>query len=188
MKQVGVFIEEDQEILREAYRLAFLTEPHIHLIGVSDEQSSEAFIDTLSTLTRSPDVVVIGNKNLQPEIIEKLELIRKTFPRMGLVLLFGHCSASGTRRLREFAKRSFKGCAYLSKYSVDTIAQLAQVIYAVAQGRIMIDPGVMDGFLAEESGAPGHPQPHGQRLQKLHHRRGPLPGTQDRRTTHQPYI
>jgi DNA-binding NarL/FixJ family response regulator len=59
MKDVGVFIEEDQEILRETYKQALPTEPHIHLIGVSDEQSSEAFIDTLSTLTRSPDVVVM---------------------------------------------------------------------------------------------------------------------------------
>lgn len=153
MRDITLFIEEDQEILRGVYQSALASEPNIHLLGVSEEQSGEGLVGRLASFDRPPDVVVMSVGVLQPKTVEKLDLIRKSFSHTGVVLLCGHYTALGTRRLREAAKRSLRGCAFLAKYSIDTIGQLAQIVHAVAQGRLIIDSGIMDGFLAEESGA-----------------------------------
>ena len=71
-------------------------------------------------------------------------------PKVGIVLLSALYDVKGIKRLRAFAKKSGAGCAYLFKHSVDTIQQLTQVIQAVSQGRVILDPVVMEGLI--ESG------------------------------------
>jgi len=40
------------------------------------------------------------------------------------------------------------GCAYLLKHTIDTVDQLTQVICSVAEGRVILDPAVMEGLIA----------------------------------------
>ncbi len=49
--------------------------------------------------------------------------------------------------MREFSKKASSGSAYLLKHTIDTAEQLTQVIFSVAEGRIIIDPMVMEGLI-----------------------------------------
>ena len=148
VKKIRLYIMEEQEILREAYKTFFSFEACIEVVGLSDSLEPENLDGALAAL--KPDVLLIGTKVLQASFIDKLELSRDKLPRVGIVLLSALYDVKGIKRLRVFAKKSGNGCAYLFKHSLDTIQQLTQVIQAVSQGRVILDPVVMEGLI--ESG------------------------------------
>lgn len=78
--------------------------------------------------------------------MEKLNTLRQACPDVGIVLLFAFYDIQGIKALREFSKETSSGCAYLLKHTVDTVEQLTQVIFSVVEGRIIIDPMVMEGI------------------------------------------
>ncbi len=148
-KNIRLYVVEEQEILRVAYGTFFPLEPGIDLIGLSNGINNgmdiEALANAMSRL--KPDVVLMGTKVLQAGLIDGLELLREKLPYLGIVLMSALYDAKGIKRLRAFAKKESTGCAFLFKHSVDTIGQLAQVVQAVSQGRIILDPGVMGGLI-----------------------------------------
>ena len=149
VKKIRIYIMEEQEILREAYKTFFSFEPIIDVVGLSDPSLELDNLDT-ALATLKPDVLLIGTKVLQASFIDRLEASRDKLPRVGIVLLSALYDIKGIKRLRAFAKKSGAGCAYLFKHSLDTIQQLTQVIQAVSQGRVILDPVVMEGLI--ESG------------------------------------
>ena len=76
-------------------------------------------------------------------------------PGMGLVLLFAYCDAQGIKALRKFSNGDSVGCAYMLKHSIDTPEQFTEVVQAVAQGRIIVDPKVMEGLIRSEDSGSG---------------------------------
>ena len=52
--------------------------------------------------------------------------------------------------LREFSREVSVGRAYLPKHTIDTLDQLEQTIHGVAEGRVIIDPSVMEGLFRTE--------------------------------------
>ena len=89
----------------------------------------------------------MGFKILQPTTVEKLETIREGCPEAALVLLSASYDVKGIKALREFTRGAAVGCAYLLKHTIDTVAQLTHMIHSVAEGRIILDPAVMEGLI-----------------------------------------
>lgn len=145
MDKLRVYLIEEQEILREAYKVALQADGSIELVGVSENGSSEAIVSSLASL--SPDVVLMGIKTLHVGVIEKLAAIHDSYPQVGLVLLAALYDVKGIQQLREFARRGPKGCAFLLKHSVDRIAQLTQIIHSVTDGQVIVDSMVMEGLI-----------------------------------------
>ncbi|MEE9324388.1 MAG: response regulator transcription factor, partial [Dehalococcoidia bacterium] len=77
----------------------------------------------------------------------RLEMVRERCPDVAIVLLSAYYDVKGLKALREFSRGASVGCAYLLKHTIDTVEQLTQVIYSVAEGRIILDPTVMEGFI-----------------------------------------
>jgi DNA-binding NarL/FixJ family response regulator len=144
--RVTLYVAEEQQIQREAYQSFFLTHPGLDLAGLSGDTTGESLAKATAAL--QPDVVLLGTKILQPSTVEKLEYIREGCPDVALVLLSTYYDVRGIKALREFSKGTSAGCAYLLKHTIDTVEQLTQVIFSVAQGRIIVDPTVMDGLMA----------------------------------------
>ncbi len=158
MNEIKLFIDEDQEVLREAYKLLLPAHGGVVVQGVveSGNGDRDGILAKLGAV--DPDILLIGRKELLPDIVEDLEVLRDQFPRLAIVLLSGTYSVQVTRRLREFAGRLLtnglvRGYAFLLKYSVDSIGQLVEVLHAVAQGRIILDPAIMGGFIGEDVGS-----------------------------------
>ena len=141
-----LYVAEEQQILREAYNTLFLSHPDLEVVGISGDTSTEALTAAASLL--SPDVLLLGIKVLQPAAVERLEAVRESYPQLGIVLLSASYDVQGIKALRQFSRGATAGCAYLLKHTIDTVEQLTQVVHAVAQGRIILDPAVMEGLMA----------------------------------------
>jgi len=143
--RIKVYIAEEQQILREAYQSVFLPHPGIEVVGTSGDTAGESLVVAASAL--KPDVMVVGIKILQPTTVEKLEMVRESSPDLAIVLLSAYYDVKGIKALREFSRGASVGCAYLLKHTIDTVEQLTQVIHSVAEGRIILDPAVMEGLI-----------------------------------------
>lgn len=141
-RKVRLYIVEEQDLLREAYKAVLLSEPDLEIAGISGDTGIENIMRVLSIIP--PDVVLLGTKTLQPGTITQLGTIRERFPDLGIVLLFALYDIRAIKQLREFARGVSMGCAFLQKHSVDTVHQLTQVVHAVAEGQIILDPTVME--------------------------------------------
>ena len=151
MNRIKVLIEEEQEILREAYRNILSEEPSIEVVGVSDGQciakGDKEGIEKMIAET-NPDIVLLGTKLVQSATITGLEVIRVDFPKVGIVLLSAHYDAEGIGRLKGFARNNTRG-AYLLKYSISTAKEIVRVVTDVAEGQIILDPQVFAGLIQD---------------------------------------
>ena len=142
---VRVFLAEEQQILREAYHSVFSAQSNMEMLGSTGDTSTDFLEGMLQAL--KPDVIILGVKSVQPCTVEKLEVLRKSCPEMGLVLLMAKYDGSGIKALREFSRDSSSGCAYILKHTIDTVEQINQVVCSVAEGRIIMDPLVMEDLV-----------------------------------------
>ena len=144
-KAISVYLVEEQQILREAFCSFFDSQPNFQVLGSSHDTSGEALVDAAQSL--NPDVMVIGVKTVQTATVEKLAILKEAAPHMPLVLLFAFYDLHGIKGLRDLSRDASVGCAYLLKHNVDTVEQLTQVVHSVAQGRITLDPTVMEELI-----------------------------------------
>ena len=142
---IKIYIAEEQQILRQAYQSFFQPNPALEVVGTSGQTDSESLVTATTAL--DPDVLLLGIKILQPSVVQRLETIRQQCSGVAVVLLSASYDVKGIKALREFSRRATVGCAYLLKHTIDTVEQLTQVIQSVAQGRIILDPAVMEGFI-----------------------------------------
>ena len=145
---VSLFFAEEQEILRTTFLASLNDRPRLTLVGSSERISAESLI--LAALELRPQVLVLGVKGLQPATVEMLDMLREACPGIGLVLLFSFSSQQGMKCLREYSRETSVSCAYLPKHSIDTMEQLEQIVHWVAEGRVIIDPSIMEGLFRTE--------------------------------------
>ena len=139
---VQLYVAEEQHVLKEAYRSYFNYHSSFDMLGLSGDTSHESLRAALDG--QKPDVLILGLTSANMEMRSKLESIRAICPEVSLVLLFAFYDPQGIRVLREFSNSANAGYAYLLKHNIDTADQLGQVVSAVAQGRIIVDPEVME--------------------------------------------
>ena len=145
VQTIRLYLAEEQQILRDAYRSFFSAHATIDLLGTTGDTSGESLVQTVAEL--EPNVMLLGVKTVKPATVEKLRMLREARGELGIVLLFAMYDIEGIKALREFFGESSGGCAYLLKHTVDTAEQLTQVIHSVAEGRITIDPMVMEELI-----------------------------------------
>ena len=143
---IKLYMVEQQQILREAYQSFFSTHPVIKLMEASGDTSADSLKKAVVEL--KPDVTMLGVRTLGVRAVDSLDAIRKASAEVGLVLTFAAYDTPGIKALRDFSMDSPAGCAYLLKHTIDSADQLAQVIYSVVQGRIIVDPSVMDALIS----------------------------------------
>lgn len=143
---VSIFLAEEQEIFRTSFIAAFEQRDSMTLMGSVQGVCSESLIS--AALQFRPQVMVVGVKGLQPATVAMLERLQEACPDIGLVLLFSFYSQRGMKCLREFSGEASVGRAYLPKHTVDTMDQLEQTVLLVAEGRVIIDPSVMEGLFS----------------------------------------
>jgi DNA-binding NarL/FixJ family response regulator len=141
-----LYIAEEQQILREAYQSFFLPHPSIEVVGTSGDTSIDALAAAAATF--HPSVMLLGFKSLHPATVERLSKIREIQPGIGMVMLSASYDVKGIKALREFSRGAGTGCAYLLKHTIDTVDQLTQVVQSVSEGRIILDPAVMEGMIS----------------------------------------
>jgi DNA-binding NarL/FixJ family response regulator len=155
MSKIRVYVEEEQEILREAFKVVLpVVDPQIEPVKIAGagnimQGRVNELSDSLTIL--SPDVVILGAKTLDTPALEALKLIRDRFPKIGVIVLCAYYNHEALKYLKGFLKKSSRKGAYLYKHSVDSVAEFSRVIRAVAEGRLIIDPQVFEGLMVENN-------------------------------------
>jgi DNA-binding NarL/FixJ family response regulator len=144
---IRLVLAEDHYLVREGIRRLLETEPDLEVAAVCGD------LDSLLTTVEAerPDVVVTDIR-MPPgdtdEGIRAAERLRETNPEIGVVVLSQYANSSYALALLESgsARR-----AYLLKERVEDLGQLVGAIRAVAEGRSVIDPKVVEALVAQNA-------------------------------------
>jgi DNA-binding NarL/FixJ family response regulator len=137
-ENVSLYIVEEQEIYREIFRQVLTTRANIEILRISENGAPGTMMRAVSELC--PQVLLLSVKKLDINIIEELERIRNTYPRMGIVILIIYYSSQDIELLRRLALCGESGMALFLKQSLDKVDQLCRTILAVSQGQVILDP------------------------------------------------
>jgi len=148
LRTVRLYAVEDQEIWREVYKVIFSLGEAIVLSGISTNRDVRAIKDAVSAL--NPDVLLIGTRALDRDIIEEVKQIRAGSPRVGIVLLFATYHHEGIKLLRKLAARNEAGMAMYLKQSLERADQLRQIIKSVSEGHVILAPTLTSLLFTEK--------------------------------------
>ena len=135
---VSLYVVEEQEIYREIYSYTLPKHANVEVLRVSGNGEKGAMLRAVAELT--PSVMLLSVKKLDTNIIEELEKIRNSYPRMGIVILIVFYSSQDIELLRRLALCGDSGMALFLKQSLDKVEQLCRTILAVSQGQVILDP------------------------------------------------
>lgn len=140
-----VYVVEEQEVYREAYKGALMARPYFELLGISGREGVNSISQIISVF--SPDVLLIGVKTLHSEFVQDLIKIRRGNPHLGILLLAMSYSIKEMELLHNSHSASKKGgIAFFSKKSLDEIDQLCNILVGVSQGQLILDRMVTSVF------------------------------------------
>jgi DNA-binding NarL/FixJ family response regulator len=135
---ISLLVIEEQEIFRELYTYVLPRNANIDVLRVSGNGAKGSMIRAVAELT--PGVMLLSIKKLDSDIIEELEKIRNSHPKMGIVILIVSYSSQDIELLRRLALCGESGMALFLKQSLDKVEQLCQTVLAVSQGQVILDP------------------------------------------------
>jgi DNA-binding NarL/FixJ family response regulator len=137
-ENVSLLVVEEQEIYREIFNSVLPKNNNIDVLRITSSGEKGSMIRAVAEL--SPQVMLLSIKKLDTSVIEELEKIRNTYPRMGIVILIVYYSSQDIELLRRLALCGESGMALFLKQSLDKIEQLARTVLAVSQGQVILDP------------------------------------------------
>jgi DNA-binding NarL/FixJ family response regulator len=148
-----VAIAEDSYLVREGLRQLLAGAPELEVVAVCED--TYALVEAIER--DSPDVV-LSDIRMPPfrdrEGIEVAAQLHETHPEIGVVILSQY--ADPTLALELFESGS-DGRAYLLKERVGDRGELVAAIQAVADGRSVIDPKIIDELIAERARSSSSP-------------------------------
>jgi DNA-binding NarL/FixJ family response regulator len=146
-----VAIAEDSYLVREGLAQLLAGAPELEVVAVCEDTYS-----LLDAIERDSPDVVLSDIRMPPfrdrEGIRIAATLRETHPRIGVVILSQYADPSLALELFESGS---EGRAYLLKERVGDRGELVEAIQAVADGRSVIDPKIIDGLIAERARSSG---------------------------------
>ena len=143
--KIKLLIAEEQEIFREAYRSFFSHHPDIETIGSSQYTGARLLTNEAKTL--SPDVILLGVGTVDNQTVAFLEALAENSKETATVVVAASYDNISMMALRRLSRGVSAGHAYLLKHKVNSVHELTQVILGVAEGRMVIDPPVLDELI-----------------------------------------
>ena len=142
-----VAIADDSYLVREGLSKLLDGVSEVEVVAVSEDTYS--LLDAIER--ESPDVVLTDIR-MPPfrdrEGIQVAEQLRESHPRIGVVILSQYADPALALQLFESGA---EGRAYLLKERVGNRAELVEAILAVAEGRSVVDPKIIDGLIVERA-------------------------------------
>jgi DNA-binding NarL/FixJ family response regulator len=148
-----IAIADDSYLVREGLSHVLAGSPELEVVRVCDDSYS-----LLEAIERDQPDVVLTDIRMPPfrerEGIRIAAQLHDSHPEIGVVILSQYDDPSLALELFESGS---EGRAYLLKERVGDRAQLVAAIQAVANGRSVIDPKIIDGLIAERARASASP-------------------------------
>ena len=147
-RAVKLYVMEEQEIYRELYKATLSSKDPVQLLEVTSNGDISRIGQAVSEF--SPDVLLLGIKKLERNLIEELGQIRTVNSKLGIVLLLVYYDDDSIKLLRKLALRDTGGMALFLKQSLDQVEQLCGIIQAVSHGQVILDPPLAPILFAEK--------------------------------------
>ena len=146
-------IADDSYLVREALHQILGEVPEVKVVAVCNDAPS-----LLEAIERESPEVVLTDVRMPPfrgsDGILVAAQLRRTHPQIGVVILSQHADPHTALELFESGS---EGRAYLLKERVRDRSELVEAIQAVAQGRSVVDPKILDVLIAERARAAASP-------------------------------
>lgn len=141
---IRLVLADDHYLVREGVSRLIEAEPDLTLVATCDDYDS--LLEAVKE--HEPDVVVTDIR-MPPtgtdEGIRAAEELRSSYPGIGVVVLSQYAEPSYALALLD---KGSEGRAYLLKERVSDLDELVGAIQAVAEGRSVIDPKVVEALVA----------------------------------------
>jgi DNA-binding NarL/FixJ family response regulator len=151
--RLRVAIAEDSYLIREALRELLAGADEVEVVAVCEDMPG-----LMGAIERESPDVVMSDIRMPPfqewDGIRVATELRKTRPEVGVVILSQYAEPDLALQLFEAGS---EGRAYLLKERVGDRGQLVDAIQAVADGRSVVDPKIIDLLIAERSGSLASP-------------------------------
>jgi DNA-binding NarL/FixJ family response regulator len=151
--RLRVAIAEDSYLIREALRELLTSAPELEVVAVCEDTRG-----LLGAIERESPDVVLSDIRMPPfqewDGIRVAAELRVTRPEVGVVILSQYADPDLALQLFESGS---EGRAYLLKERVGDRGQLLDAILAVADGRSVVDPKIIDLLIAERTRSPASP-------------------------------
>jgi DNA-binding NarL/FixJ family response regulator len=151
-ENVSLYVVEEQEIYREIFHRNLTGRSDIEVLRIAENCAPGTMMQAVTELR--PQVLLLSVKKLDAGIIEELERIKSSYPRMGIVILIIFYSSQDIELLRRLALRGESGMALFLKQSLDTVDQLCRTVLAVSQGQVILDPPLATYLFAGKPDCP----------------------------------
>lgn len=149
-QRLRVCVADDSEFMRVAYKRILETQDHIEVVGMAadGELAVQQAIDLV------PNVSILDVRMPKMNGIEAAQRIKAALPGTGVVIISNY---DDTEYIVELLKDGPEGKAYLLKTSVDDIDELIRAVEAVAAGRTVLDPLIVQRLANLHSMQSGSP-------------------------------
>jgi DNA-binding NarL/FixJ family response regulator len=148
-----VLVAEDNFLVREGMCRILASSDRVQVAAACAD-----YDDTVAALGSTALDVVLTDIRMPPtrtdEGLRIAQLCRRAVPPIGVLLLSQYANAGYVRAL---LARGSEGCGYLLKERVGDLEELLDAIEAVAAGRSVIDPKVVESLVAGRTRA-GSPE------------------------------
>jgi DNA-binding NarL/FixJ family response regulator len=143
-RRLRVMIADDSFLIREGLRQVLALSPQLEVVG--QHADARALLEAVDA---QPPDVVLTDIRMPPtqtdEGMQVAERLRRTHPRVGVVVLSQHGSVQYAAQLLE---RGAAGRGYLLKDRIHDLDHLVSTITAVAAGECRIDAQLVDELVA----------------------------------------
>ncbi len=152
MKQIRVFLAEDQTILRQSLRALIASEPDLEVVGEAGD--GEEVVRLVKSLR--PNIVVMDISMPKLDGVDATRAIKQACPEVKVLALTVHETRGQIRRMLQTG-----ASGYMVKRSA--AEELIQALRAVAVKGVYLDPIVTERLVGGAQ-APGIAKPSGEKL------------------------
>ncbi|MBN1188923.1 MAG: response regulator transcription factor [Dehalococcoidales bacterium] len=144
---IGIFVAEEQEFYREIYRSSFEAGVDFNFIGTSSNGDLKALLKTISS--QKTDVLILGARKFSLDLYQEIVQICTNHPLISIVLLITASGDNEAKLLRKLVQKCRSGLGIYLKQSLDNPKQLFDIVRAVHQHQIVLDPDIANSILME---------------------------------------
>lgn len=146
MPQVTLYAIEEVELFRELYQNIFNNGGPVKLLGMN----AACDLLTIEAMKAyAPDVVLIGDRELNETIIDKVNHVRQVCPKSAIIIIFSKYAENCVRIVKIFTTYNKGGLAVFVRQTLEGKEQLTHIITTIAKRNVLFDPLITRMLMSE---------------------------------------
>jgi NarL family two-component system response regulator LiaR len=146
--RIKLYWTEEQEIFQKLFSAIFDARSPFDVIQTGKFGDFKTINHDLSH--NGAEVLLVGCNNMSHQLLGELEVIRKTHPGVGIVILASVLKYEDVPALKSFMTSTRSACGIIFKKSLNETEQLFSTLTMVKTGQVVIDPKLANLISSEK--------------------------------------